>query len=81
MGDTASLPAPASRHALALLRFPDPRTDWVVVTVATLTSPVDDLAGRLEALRSQGRLRAQGMRWSTAAAGFLELLARWERTR
>lgn len=48
--DDAALPAPASRHALALLRFPDPRTDWVVVTVATLTAPVDDLDERLAAL-------------------------------
>ncbi len=44
------LPAPASRHALALLRFPDPRTDWVVVTVATLSAPIPDLADRLAAL-------------------------------
>lgn len=50
MDDAATLPAPASRHALALLRFPDPRTDWVVVTVATLTAPVPDLADRLAAL-------------------------------
>lgn len=50
MTDRATLPAPASRHALALLRFPDPRTDWVVVTVATLESPIDDLAERLAAL-------------------------------
>ena len=50
MTNDAALPAPASRHALALLRFPDPRTAWVVVTVATLTAPVDDLAGRLAAL-------------------------------
>ena len=54
MAETAAaggaLPAPADRHALALLRFPDPRTDWVVVTVATLAEPVDDphdLADRL----------------------------------
>lgn len=46
------LPAPASRHALALLRFPDPRTDWVVVTVATLEAPLDPglLAARIDAL-------------------------------
>lgn len=43
----ATLPAPASRHALALLRFPDPRTDWVVVTVATLRRPATDLVERL----------------------------------
>jgi glycosyltransferase involved in cell wall biosynthesis len=35
-------------------------------------------AGRLEALRSQGRLRAQGMRWADCAAGFLALLGAWE---
>ena len=44
------LPAPASRHALALLRFPDPRTDWVVVTVATLRQPPTDLPDRLARL-------------------------------
>jgi len=44
------LPAPASRHALALLRFPDPRTDWVVVTVATLDAPPDRLEERLDDL-------------------------------
>lgn len=43
MTTTEQLPAPASRHALALLRFPDPRTDWVVVTVATLDTPIADL--------------------------------------
>lgn len=52
MDEVAALPAPASRHALALLRFPDPRTDWVVVTVATLSAPVDDLPARLEALHA-----------------------------
>ncbi len=50
MTDPVQLPAPASRHALALLRFPDPLTDWVVVTVATLTSPITDLPGRLAEL-------------------------------
>lgn len=50
--DDAALPAPASRHALALLRFPDPRTDWVVVTVATLAAPIDDLAARLAELHA-----------------------------
>jgi hypothetical protein len=51
---TAALPAPASRHALALLRFPDPRTDWVVVTVATLESPLAtaELTDRLAALHA-----------------------------
>jgi hypothetical protein len=34
------------------LRFPDPRTDWVVLLVASLVTPVDgdELAGRLEDL-------------------------------
>ncbi|MFN8018201.1 MAG: hypothetical protein U0P45_08765 [Acidimicrobiales bacterium] len=50
MSDVQALPAPASRHALALLRFPDPRTDWVVVTVATLHAPLDDLPERIAAL-------------------------------
>lgn len=50
--DDAALPAPASRHALALLRFPDPRTDWVVVTVATLTAPIADLDDRIAALHA-----------------------------
>jgi hypothetical protein len=48
--DLTTLPAPASRHALALLRFPDPRTDWVVVTVATLTAPIPDLEDRIARL-------------------------------
>lgn len=52
MTEAAALPAPASRHALALLRFPDPRTDWVVVTAATLTAPVADLAGRIAELHA-----------------------------
>lgn len=52
MTDDLRLPAPASRHALGLLRFPDPRTDWVVVTVATLTHALDaaTLSKRLTAL-------------------------------
>lgn len=45
-----SLPAPAGRHALALLRFPDPRTAWVVVTVATLSEQIADLGARVAAL-------------------------------
>ena len=45
-----ALPAPASRHALALLRFPDARTDWVVVTVATLAPGVALDVGRIAAL-------------------------------
>jgi hypothetical protein len=47
---TGSLPEPAGRHALALLRFPDPRTDWVVVTVASLERPITDLGDRLQTL-------------------------------
>ena len=50
MDDQTHLPAAASRHALALLRFPDPRTDWVVVTVATLERPLDGLEARLDTL-------------------------------
>jgi hypothetical protein len=46
----AALPQPASRHALGLLRFPDPRTDWVVVMVATLPEPAGDLDARLREL-------------------------------
>jgi hypothetical protein len=44
------LPAPASANALALLRFPDRRTAWVVVAAATLAGPVDSLQKRLESL-------------------------------
>jgi hypothetical protein len=44
------LPAPASPNELALLRFPDRRTAWVVVAVATLTGPADRLDDRLAAL-------------------------------
>jgi hypothetical protein len=44
------LPAPASANALALLRFPDRRTAWVVVAAATLAAPVDSLQRRLESL-------------------------------
>lgn len=47
------LPQPASRHALGLLRFPDPHTDWVVVMVATTAAPVADLQGRMEVLHQQ----------------------------
>lgn len=48
------LPAPASRHAVGLLRFPDPRTDWVVVTVATLDTATDaaGVAGALDRLHA-----------------------------
>lgn len=47
------LPQPASRHALGLLRFPDPHTDWVVVMVATTVAPVAELEGRMEVLHRQ----------------------------
>lgn len=53
--EPAALPAPADRHALALLRFPDPRTDWVVVTVATLDRPLDDLGDLRDRLRELQR--------------------------
>ena len=35
------LPRPASRHELAILRFPDRRTDWVVILIASLVTPLD----------------------------------------
>ena len=44
------LPAPASANALALLRFPDRRTAWVVVAGATLAAPAGQLQDRLESL-------------------------------
>ncbi|HEV2362433.1 MAG TPA: hypothetical protein VGS21_12080 [Acidimicrobiales bacterium] len=46
------LPQPASRHAVGLLRFPDRKTDWVVVAVATLGSAMTEglLGERLAAL-------------------------------
>jgi hypothetical protein len=44
------LPAPASPNELALLRFPDRRTAWVVVAVATLAEPAGRLDDRLAAL-------------------------------
>lgn len=77
MSDAATLPAPASRHALALLRFPDPRTDWVVVTVATLAAPVDDLAGRLAALHAAVPLvgaRLADETWMPGAAPTVEVV-------
>ena len=44
------MPAPASANALALLRFPDRRTAWVVVVAATLAAPADRLEERLAGL-------------------------------
>ena len=44
------LPAPASANELALLRFPDRRTAWVVVAAATLAERADRLEDRLAAL-------------------------------
>lgn len=72
-----SLPAPASRHALALLRFPDPRTDWVIFTLATLKTPINNLAERIEALHKEIPLvgaRLRGETWIGGAAPTLELV-------
>ena len=46
------LPRSASRHELAILRFPDRRTDWVVVLVASLGTSLDvaELKRRLDTL-------------------------------
>src|ERR1039458_3154158 len=46
------LPRPASRHELAILRFPDRHTDWVVILIASLVAPLDivELRRRLGAL-------------------------------
>ncbi len=71
MSTLDALPAPASRHALALLRFPDPRTDWVVVTVATLRRVPSDLPERLVALHRAVPLvgaRLAGETWQPGAA-------------
>ena len=74
MATLATLPAPATRHALALLRFPDARTDWVVVTVATLASPLDpvtlgDRLARLhDAVPSVGA-RLEGETWMPSDPG------------
>jgi hypothetical protein len=46
----ATLPAAASRNALALLRFPDRRTGWVVVAAASLEEPPAGLDQRLHAV-------------------------------
>jgi hypothetical protein len=45
-----TLPAPASRNALALLRFPDRRTGWVVVAATTLEAPPAGLDERVQEL-------------------------------
>lgn len=50
MTGPAALPAPASRNALALLRFPDRRTGWVVVLAASLQSPPARLEEGVHAL-------------------------------
>jgi hypothetical protein len=47
---SGTLPAPASRNALALLRFPDRRTGWVVVAAASLAAPPAGLDERVQAL-------------------------------
>jgi hypothetical protein len=65
-----TLPAPASRHALALLRFPDPRTDWVVVTVATLDAAITGLPERIAALHRAVPIvgaRLEGETWMPGA--------------
>jgi hypothetical protein len=65
-----SLPAPVSRNALALLRFPDRRTGWVVVAAATLAAPVEDLGGRLAELHRAVPLvgaRLRGEVWHAGA--------------
>ncbi len=67
-----ALPRPASRHALALLRFPDRRTDWVVVMVATVDPPVTDLDGPLAALHDQVPMvgaRLDGEVWRPGSPG------------
>jgi hypothetical protein len=50
MSGSGTLPAPASRNALALLRFPDRRTGWVVVAAASLGAPPEGLDERVRAL-------------------------------
>ena len=46
------LPRSASRQELALLRFPDRRTDWVVILIATLERSLDvaELTRRISSL-------------------------------
>jgi hypothetical protein len=61
----AGLPAPASANALALLRFPDRRTAWVVVAAATLAAPADPLTARLEALHRAAPMTGARLRGET----------------
>lgn len=71
------LPSEASRHALALLRFPDPRTDWVVVTVATLSAPIPDLDEAIAALHDAVPIvgaRLRGETWHPGAPPSVEVL-------
>jgi hypothetical protein len=46
------LPRSASRHELSILRFPDRRTDWVVILIASLHTSLDivELARRIGTL-------------------------------
>ena len=76
MTTSGDLPALASRHARALLRFPDPRTAWVVVTVATLSNPADDLAERLDALHAAVPIvgaRLEGETWLPGSPPTIEV--------
>ena len=44
------LPEPASRQALAVLRSPDRRSNWVIVLACSLHAPDQAIATRLSAL-------------------------------
>lgn len=74
-----ALPQAASRHSLALLRFPDPRTHWVVVMVATLSAPITDpaeLMGRVDGLHALVPMigaRLSGERWTPATVSPVEV--------
>lgn len=78
---TGALPQPASRHSLALLRFPDPRTHWVVVMVASLTAPINDpvdLARRVDVLHQWVPMigaRLSGESWRPATVRPVEVTA------